>query len=69
MYGNIGLMQNLLDNVQEKVLFILNQFDILSYCFIPAISSVKKKKITVNKSPQTLQTWTGDTYPPQEFIC
>lgn len=56
MYGNIGLMQNLLDNVQEKVLFILNQFDILSYCFIPAISSVKKKKITVNKSPQTLQT-------------
>ena len=41
MYGNIGFMQNLLNNVKEKILFILNQLDILSHCFIPAISSIK----------------------------
>ena len=69
MYGNIGLMQNLLNNVQEKILFILNQFDILSYCFIPAISSIKKKSL--NKSPQTLQTWAVDRPPPatKDFTC
>lgn len=64
MHGNIGLMQNLLNNVKEKILFILNQLDILSHCFIPAISSVKKNH-REQESPDI--TNLSSRPPPQNF--